>query len=268
MLLAVATLAALVLVPFLFWRGTWFGRPLPDHEIDAYLRDESKPRHVQHALVQISHRLEKGDRSVERWYGQVAALGRHPVAELRVTAAWLMGQDNRSDPFHRALAALLADTEPVVRRNAALSLVRFNDAAGRTELRAMLRPFTLLAPREGVLRYRLLAGQMVDHGTLVARIETGETEPFEVRSPLPGKFGHKIAADGARLRPGQEILSLDPSEGHVWEALRALYLVGTAEDLADVEKFTRPVVAWSAQIVEQAGRTAQQIRSRGGGNRE
>ncbi len=262
MLLAVGMLAAMVLVPFLFWRGTWFGRPLRDSGIEKYLHEDAKPRHIQHALVQIEQRLERGDHSVERWYPRVIEISRHPVGELRVTAAWLMGQDNRSDGFHQALLGMLQDSEPAVRRNAALSLVRFGDATGRRELVTMLRPFTVTAPRQGVLRYRLKVGDMADHLTLLARLEMGEKEPFEIRSPLPGKFQRKIAEDGARVRQNEPILELGPSADHVWEALRALYLVGTAEDLADVEKFSQPISGWSEKIAEQAKLTAAQIRRR------
>src|SRR5256885_4099258 len=48
---------AIVLMPFIFWRSTWFGRPLSDAEITQYLRDDTKPRHIQHALVQIGERI-------------------------------------------------------------------------------------------------------------------------------------------------------------------------------------------------------------------
>ena len=47
----------LVLFPFLFWYLTWFGRRLSDSQIDSYLADASKPRHAQHALVQIGERM-------------------------------------------------------------------------------------------------------------------------------------------------------------------------------------------------------------------
>jgi vesicle coat complex subunit len=45
-----------------------------------------------------------------------------------------MGFDNTSQEFHNALLKLLHDQEPIVRRNAALALVRFNDNSGREEL--------------------------------------------------------------------------------------------------------------------------------------
>jgi hypothetical protein len=64
----------LVLFPFLFWYGTWFGRRLTDRQIDEYLSDASKPRHAQHALVQIGERLGRGDPAVTRWYPRVVEL--------------------------------------------------------------------------------------------------------------------------------------------------------------------------------------------------
>jgi hypothetical protein len=259
MLLAVVTLLALVLVPFLFWRGTWFGRPLTDREIDEYIKDEKKPRHVQHALVQISQRIERGDRSTQRWYFRITELAGSPVLELRITSAWVMGQDNTSEPFHATLRGMLQDREIIVWRNAALSLARFGDAAGRHELLAMLRPFILQSPAEGILRYRLQVGQSADRGTLLAR--AGENE---IRSPLPGKLQRKVAVDGAHVKPGDEILWLVPNPDHVWEALRALYLIGTSEDLPDVEKYLNPPAQWPARIAEQAKLTASQIRKRAG----
>src|SRR5207244_10533418 len=37
----------IVLMPFLFWWNTWFGRQLPDKQITEYLQDEKHPRHIQ-----------------------------------------------------------------------------------------------------------------------------------------------------------------------------------------------------------------------------
>ena len=48
----------------------------------------------------------------------------------------------------------------------------------------------------------------------------------------------------------------------VWEALRALYLVGRADDLPDVDRFVRGADGVSPQIAQQARATAEAIRSR------
>src|SRR6266498_5941588 len=145
-------LAALfIIVPFLTWYGTWFGRDISDEEITTYLANEKNPRHIQHALSRVEERIERGDRSVKNFYPQIAALAKSPTAEIRKTAAWVMGQDNKSEEFHQALLTLLNDTEPLVRRNAALQLVRFGDASGRRELRTMLQPFETKSPIAGVV---------------------------------------------------------------------------------------------------------------------
>ena len=60
-ILILATL--FVAATFLAWYFTWFGRGLSDAEITKYLSDTGNPRHVQHALLQIQQRIERGDLS-------------------------------------------------------------------------------------------------------------------------------------------------------------------------------------------------------------
>src|ERR671925_1485347 len=69
----------IVLMPFLFWRSTWFGRPLNDRDLGSYLKDDHKPRHIQHALVQIGDRMGKGDSRVGQWYPDLVRLAKYPV---------------------------------------------------------------------------------------------------------------------------------------------------------------------------------------------
>jgi len=140
--LVLLALVACVVVPFLFWQGTWFGRPLQDDELTQFLTDPDKSRRVQHGLAQIAERMERGDPKVAQWYETVAQLSEHPGPQVRVTAAWVMGQDSTSELFHNTLLQMLRDDEVLVRRNAALSLVRFGDGEGLNELRAMLAPDT------------------------------------------------------------------------------------------------------------------------------
>ena len=261
-LLVVAMAVLFVLVPFLFWRGIWFGRPLSEEELGQYLADPEKPRHIQHALVQLAERISRGDPTVKRWYPQVIPLVKSPHPEIRITVAWVMGAENRSEEFQRALLELLRDAEPMVRRNAALSLVRFGDASGREEILAMLCPYAVRAPAAGTLRYRLQEGNPVDHGTLLARLETGQ-ETAEIRSPVPGTLERKLLKDQSGVAAGQEIMVLSPASEEIWEALRALYLVGRAEDLPEVERFARPGVSGrNEKIPEQANLTAAEIRRR------
>src|ERR1043165_2844383 len=132
-----------VAATFLAWYFSWFGRGLSDADISTYLADEKNPRHVQHALLQIEERMERGDAMAKNWYPQLVALSSNSETEYRLTVAWLMGFDNTSQEFHTALLKLLSDQEPIVRRNAALALVRFNDASGREELVSILKPYSL-----------------------------------------------------------------------------------------------------------------------------
>jgi len=247
----------LVLFPFLFWYNTWFGRKLTDDQIGAYLADREKPRHAQHALVQIGERLSRHDPAVARWYPQVASLAASPLIELRQTSAWIMGQDHTYAPFHAALLKLLSDPQPMVRRNAALALSNFGDPAARPELLAMLRPATIPAPVAGVVHYRLKLGEYVNPGTLVAHV--GETE---VRAPLPGEVRDLEKKEGGTVAAGDGLVDLSADKEHVWEALRALYTVGTSADLDDIQRYARSVRDMPEKVQEQALLTVRAIQGR------
>src|SRR5438552_19175686 len=75
----------IVLMPFLFWWNTWFGRRLPDKQITVYLQDEKHPRHIQHALIQLGERMGRHDATAARWYPASIRLASHPVAQVRNT---------------------------------------------------------------------------------------------------------------------------------------------------------------------------------------
>src|SRR5436190_2451828 len=75
--------ALFVVIPFISWYGTWFGRPLSDARMREYLHDQNKPRNVQHALAQLGNRIIDGDQSVKRFYPDVVAASQHNQAEVR-----------------------------------------------------------------------------------------------------------------------------------------------------------------------------------------
>lgn len=252
----------LVLITFLFWYQTWFGRRLSDSEMTECLTETSAPHKTQHALAQLAERMTRGDVTARRWYPQVMALAASKESGLRLMAAWVMGQDNKSQEFHEALRKLVDDSEPMVRGNAALALARFGDASGRAELQAMLRPFTLTAPQAGKLSFRLKEDDPVQNGGIVARLQAGDAKPADVLSPVAGTLERRIAADGANVAAGEPIAILSPGEEQVWESLRALFLVGTPDDLEDVDRFARGVPALSDRVRQQAAATAAAIRHR------
>src|SRR5213075_2408488 len=92
--------ALFIVVPFLTWYLTWFGRGLSDQELATYLSDQNNPRHMQHALLQVEAMIEKGEPNAKRFYPQIIAAAKSSVPEVRKTAAWVMGQDNKSEEFH------------------------------------------------------------------------------------------------------------------------------------------------------------------------
>lgn len=250
-----------VIATFLAWYFTWFGRELSDTDISKYLADEKNPRHVQHALVQIQQRIERGDATSKTWYPQLIQLSGSAEPEFRLTVAWLMGFDNQAPQFHESLLKLLKDQEPLVRRNAALALVRFNDPSGREELVAILKPYPVRAPVNGVVASSLKEGVTVARNTLVARIDQPDKTVVEIRSPLLGKIQKVDKAIGTQVSQGDEILTLNSDENSVWEALRGLSLIGTEEDIPVIESYASST-AVSTRIHDQANLALKAIRAK------
>jgi biotin carboxyl carrier protein len=254
--------ALFIIVPFLTWYGTWFGRELSDEDIVKYLADEKNPRHIQHALLQIEARIEKRDPAVRKFYPQVIALTKNPVAEIRKTAAWVMGQDPSAEEFHRALLTLLSDSEPLVRRNAALQLVRFADESGRAELRAMLQPFEVKSSMAGTVVSILPPGTKIKAGGLLARIRDASNTAHEFRSPLAGAISGLSTKEGETVTVGQPIANLSPDRSTVLDALRGLAYVGAREDLSVIEPLAQVAMTSDAEIRQQAALAMKAIQER------
>jgi len=252
----------LVMMPFLFWHGVWFGRRLSNQDIERYLQDRDHPRKIQHALSQIADRMQRGGAGVSQWYSQVVSLAGHPAAQVRMTAAWVMGHDHNSEAFHQALLRLLKDPEVMVRRNAALSLVRFGDASGRTELVNTLRPYTLRTPEQGRVEIQAQPGEEVTAGTLLALVRRDQGGEVQVRAPFSGRVEGNAIKDGSTVAAGDELVQISPEPGQVWEALRGLYFVGQPEDLPEVERYSRGVANMPDSTRQQALSTIRAIRTR------
>jgi hypothetical protein len=259
---------AFVLMPFLLWYMTTFTRPLNDADLATYFDDTIHPRRAQHALSQIADRISSPNPGVREsakiWYPAVIRFSEKGSDELRVTCAWVMGQDNQSPEFHAALLKQLADANPMVQRNAALSLVRFADPAGHTLIAGMLAPYTVNAQRTGTLSIRLKPGDVINPGTLLAHI-TVDADKTEVRSEVPGTIRQWIAPENAQVRAGGPLVLVDPSAEMVWESLRALYLIGQKDDLPAVNPYVRGTEGLPTQIQQQAELTAKEISARGAG---
>jgi biotin carboxyl carrier protein len=251
----------IVLMPFLFWRGTWFGRPLSDAEITKYLRDDQKPRHIQQALVQVNERMIRGDRGVGQWSMELVRLAGYPVEEIRSTDAWVMGEGNSNQQFHRALLNMLNDPAPQVRGNAALALVRFGDATGRPQIVAMLKPLAVTAPAAGRVTGVARAGEPANHGTVLVKLDS-HGQLVEVRAPISGHIRAIEVQPGADVAEGAQLAILNPGDNQVWEALRALYAVGQPDDLPAIAPYKNPPRELSQRIAQQAAETEKAIQER------
>ena len=253
----------IVLMPFLFWWNTWFGRQLSASKMTEYLQDEQHPRHIQHALVQIGERMQRHDETVKQNYPELIRLATHPVEEVRNTDAWVMGQDTSGNGFHEALLKMLNDSSPLVRGNAALSLVRYGDATGKPQILALLQPATVMASQSGKVIDTAAVGTTIRSGGAVAKLQAGD-ETVEVRSPITGKITSLRVQTGQNVTAGAEIATLAPEGDQVWEALRALFIIGKAEDLPVVQSYERELPEIPDRVRQQALETEKAIRGRAG----
>jgi len=283
-LLFFATGWLIVLMPFLFWWNTWFGRHLSSQQLTQYLHDNAKPRHIQQALVQMSERISKHDTSAKQWYPDLVRLATSPVEEVRNTDAWVMGQDTTGAGFHATLLKMLHDESLTVRGNAALALVRFGDATGRPQIVALLQPAEIRVPTTGQIGPAATqdfwsdkghtasvvdtaaAGTAIREGGVVAKLSTavfadGTGSP-ELRSPITGRVRTMLAVRGRDVHPGDLVAVIDPANDQVWEALRALYLIGQPEDLPAIRPYQRDVPDVPNDTRQQALETEKAINAR------
>jgi len=250
-----------IFIPVQFWRGVWFGRELTDQQLEKLFGQESKPRGIQHALVQIDKRIRNRDPEVNRWYPEIASLSTHPLVQIRTEAAWVMGQDNESALFHQTLRHCLKDSSPLVRRNAALALVRFQDLAALEELRLMLKDWPVRSPADGRVELRAKLGQWVHSDVELAIVIREGGHQATVGSDLRGRVLEVKATDEEIVTQGRVLLVLSPDPEHVRESLRALYLIGGESELELVKPYTRNL-EYTEELRSQAQVTARAIRDR------
>jgi len=78
---------------------------------------------------------------------------------------------------------------------------------------------------------------------------------------LPGRIEKVLKPNGAQVTRDQELVILNSDEQSVWEALRGLAFVGTADDLPVIENYANSSDA-SPRVKEQASLTAKAIRQK------
>jgi hypothetical protein len=248
-------------MPVMFWWNTWFGRNLSDKQVTEYLQDDRHPRHIQHALVQMGERMSHHDTAATRWYSDLVRLASHPVEEVRNTDAWVLGQDATGPGFHEALLKMLGDSSPLVRGNAALSLVRYGDATGRPQIVELLQSVKIVAPIAGRVIDADKPGTAIRQGGLIAQLQNDQ-QTTEVRSPISGRIRNLFVQTGNTVSAGTEMATIDPGIDQIWEGLRALYIVGQPDDLAAVTPYERALPEVPDHIRQQAVLTDKAIRER------
>lgn len=162
----------------------------------------------------------------------------------------------------------------MVRGNAALSLVRYKDGSGREQIVALLQAEHIFAPGAGRIVDTARVGTAIHQGGIVAKLQP-ETPPAEdsqnresateVRSPISGRIHSISTPTGATVAAGAEIATVDPGDEQVWEALRALFVIGRAEDLPAIRPYERESRDIPDRVREQALLADQAIRSRASG---
>ncbi|MBZ5574234.1 MAG: arginase family protein, partial [Acidobacteriia bacterium] len=70
------------------------------------------------------------------------------------------------------------------------------------------------------------------------------------------------ALEGSHVSMGQEIAAIAPDTEQVWEALRALYLIGQPQDIAAILPYERELPDISDRVRQQAAETERAIRAR------
>lgn len=253
---------ACVLVPSLFFYGTWYGVRLDDAQLSAYLEPGASPDHVRHALEEITRRFQGGDPGMERWSDALVGVSRREDPSLRLAAAWAMQYDATRPEFVARLEELLTDDAFVVRCNAATSLAAGGSAAGRAVLRTMIEPFTVAAPASGEVVSVASVDERVQAGRPLARLRLDGGDEAEVRAPLSGHVRRTLVEKGGAVTQGASLVEVAPEAAQVGNAAKALLLVGTAEDVPLLQALADPRSGLPQDVQAEARAAVDAIRAR------
>jgi hypothetical protein len=77
-----------------------------------------------------------------------------------------------------------------------------------------------------------------------------------------GAVSSILVANGSSLSRGDPVLTINSDEQSIWEALRALSVIGEQQDLALIERYSSGVEPMSDRIKQQAALTVKAIKSR------
>jgi HEAT repeat protein len=125
------------IVALFTYGGRWFGATA-DSTLEQHLLS-GDARQRRDALLELAGRMKRRDPEAVKLYPAILRMSASSDAIVRGGAAWAMGMDPSRNDFRQTLLNLLQDPAPNVQANASVSLVRFDDAAGRQHLREMLQ---------------------------------------------------------------------------------------------------------------------------------
>ena len=126
----------------------------------------------------------------------------------------------------------------------------------------MLLPYSVRAPVDGEVDYLVSEGEEVHLGNPLVRV-SHQGDFHEVRSPLSTSVQSLVLEPGSGVKEGTELLTLYPDVSHVWEALRALALVGGTAELEVVRSIAEDS-GFVPELRNQAILTEEAIESRVG----
>jgi len=260
-----------VLVPFLFWYQTWFGRPLTAAQIKDRLvaaRDAATGkdgphnlREAQHALVQLSQRIQSGE-DLSALYPLVIALAKHEDPGLRRAVIWMMGYARDNGDVRKALVEALDDSDRLVRFSAALQVAMFDMDKARPILHSALEP----AKVESTVAGKLLATTAIDtrlrEGMELARVEKDDGAVTPVHVPFDGTVTSFAVKPGQPIKVGTVLCTMKPSAALVIPVLKALAWAGDARDLEVIEPYSKLGNGYDRRVMEHARRAIALIRQR------
>ncbi len=124
-----------------------------------------------------------------------------------------------------------------------------------------MQPASVVAPAAGRVIDIDKVGTSVRQGGLVAKLNDGQ-RTTEIRTPITGRIRALSVATGATVAAGAQLAAIDPGSEQVWEALRALYLVGQPDDLPAIRIYERNVPEIPDRLRQQANLTEKAIQDR------
>ncbi len=258
-----ALLAGSAVVTMIFWYQVTFSRRLDDAALLDALRPEATVRQVQHGFEEVTHRFEAGAPGMDRWAGLVVEASRREETPVRRAAAWSMQYAAARPDFAARLREMMgSDRDETVRRMAACALSKAGDASARPTLRSMLENYTITSPVAGKVDSILPAGRRAELDGLVAKIQRADGTRVEAPGTVPGRILEVKVAEGAEVVAGSPLVVVAPDPEHALNAVVALALVGTPEDLPLIQSLAGAQPAAGARVAEQVPAVVAAIQAR------